>query len=869
MSDNTVSCGITSLDNILDGLRLGDNVVWQIDSLDDYIFFADCFVNHVLQEKSNCIYIRFATHQPIVSPRPGLIMEEVDPSAGFSAFTEMIHDILRKYQHEKYFLLDNLSALAEEWATDELLANFFQITCPFLAELETVAYFALTRGRHANKAIARIRDTTQVLIDVYRNNGRLYVHPLKVSERYSPQMFMPHAATGKEWLPVFDSGMAASLSQKANREPLRAESSLIAPWNIIYNKLVNYRYADNLEHNPEIQALKQEFSRMLTGRHAELNRMSDLYLNLEDLLTIRDRMIGSGRIGGKTTGMLLARKILLEEPGEIDFSDVLTDHDSFYIGSDVFFTFLVENNLFRQMLSLSRRSYISDTEFKDIEDAFLQGEFPADTMEQFQNMLDYYGQAPVIVRSSSLLEDSFGNAFAGKYRSEFCVNQGSPDKRMQDFMQAIKLVYASTISSDVHSYRLKRSLQDKDEQMAILVQRVAGMPYKQYFFPPLAGVAFSRNPYAWSDTIDVNKGIIRLVMGLGTRAVDRVSNDYPRMIAVSKPDARPDTGSRLLKYSQHKIDLLDISTNSFTTRQISDTIDDDYPGTQQYFSIFRDGYLYDPPYRGNILSSGNTWALTFNRLIGKTNFVAVIDEMLSKLDRVYDHPVDTEFTAAVDRKGKVRINLLQCRPLRMPCATDNCEIALDMEPENSLLKTTRVINGGIIDNISYIVFIDPKGYADIDDITFKKSIGRYVGVLNRELKLREGSFMLIGPGRWGSSNIDLGINASYADINNGAVLVELAWQEANFAPELSYGTHFFQDLVEDRIIYLPVCPEKPGCEIQYDFFMNAENKLAEIIPDNPRLEKIMKLIHIPAITGGLNAKVVADPHSHKALCYID
>ena len=159
-------------------------------------------------------------------------------------------------------------------------------------------------------------------------------------------------------------------------------------------------------------------------------------------------------------------------------------------------------------------------------------------------MLDYYGQAPIIVRSSSLLEDSFGNAFAGKYRSVFCPNQGDPDTRLAAFMQAVKLVYASALNPDALSYRSRRGLGENDEQMAILVQRVSGMPYRHYFFPALAGVAFSRNLYAWNDRIDPRQGIIRLVFGLGTRAVERVGSDYPRMIAISHPDLRPEVGAR-------------------------------------------------------------------------------------------------------------------------------------------------------------------------------------------------------------------------------------------------------------------------------------------------------------------------------------
>ena len=175
--------------------------------------------------------------------------------------------------------------------------------------------------------------------------------------------------------------------------------------------------------------------------------------------------------------MLLARRILEPRPAEIDFSRGPGGHDSFYIGSDVFFTFLVDNDLFRLRLKMTRDTHISQDEFDEVEDRFLDGTFPPEIIEQFRDLLDYYGQAPIIVRSSSLLEDSFGNAFAGKYRSEFCANQGTPEERLEVFMRAVKLVYASALNPDALTYRRKRGLGESDEQMAILVQRVSGTPY--------------------------------------------------------------------------------------------------------------------------------------------------------------------------------------------------------------------------------------------------------------------------------------------------------------------------------------------------------------------------------------------------------
>ncbi|HEX2950534.1 MAG TPA: PEP/pyruvate-binding domain-containing protein, partial [Armatimonadota bacterium] len=685
MSVAVIPSGISAFDEILQGLRLGDNVVWQIDRLDDYRYFAEAFTRESLQNGRRVIYIRFASHPPVLPDIAEVEIIEVDPRAGFDSFSRVVHRIIEDHGREAFYVFDNLSSLVEYWATDELLANFFQVTCPFLFELDTIAYFGLTRGLHAHNTIARIRDTTQVLVDIYHVAHRMYVHPLKVWDRYSQQMFLPHLVIGDHWSPVMTSGEAAGLSVQANRYPFRSSIPSIAPWESVYQKITQYCGIDeeSREDTSELRALESEFIRMTMGPHPEFEQLSEEYFSLENLVEVRERLIGSGRIGGKAAGMLLARSILHKHGTEngVNFREVLEEHDSFYIGSDVFYTFLVTNDLFRLRMELAHSPQLSHEEFAKVEQRFLDGTFPRQIIEQFRSMLEYYGQAPIIVRSSSLLEDSFGNAFAGKYRSEFCANQGDPEDRLQAFLHAIKLVYASALNPNVLSYRRKRGLGDTEEQMAILVQRVSGMPQGQFFFPMLAGVAFSRNLYAWSDRIDPNRGVIRLVYGLGTRAVDRVDADYPRMIALSNPGLRPEVGLRIKRYSQRLVDVLDLKNNRFATFPYTDVIAHSHQQHLHYLvSLLTDGGISDPI--SNYLPVPPSQMLvTFNNLIRKTPFVHIMDTMLTVLERAYGHPVDTEFTASVDLSGKVRVNLLQCRPLNFPGPTGTVD-ALQELPRN-------------------------------------------------------------------------------------------------------------------------------------------------------------------------------------------
>ncbi len=276
------------------------------------------------------------------------------------------------------------------------------------------------------------------------------------------------------------------------------------------------------------------------------------YLTLEDIVRIRKRMIGTGLIGGKTLGMLLARAILSqqsERPAEI-----FEAHDSFFIGSDVFYTYLVRNGVW-----WVRQNQRNPETFLDGADQarqnILTGRLPDYIVKQIENMLDYFGQSPIIVRSSSLLEDNFGNSFAGKYESVFCANQGSREKRLDDFLAAMRTIYASSMSEKALRYRAQRRLLDRDEQMALLVMRVSGEMHGRDFFPDMAGVGFSFNPYAWSEYIDPKAGVVRLVFGLGTRAVDRSDDDYTRIVALNAPNRRPEANfDEVRDHAQQRVD---------------------------------------------------------------------------------------------------------------------------------------------------------------------------------------------------------------------------------------------------------------------------------------------------------------------------
>ncbi len=213
-----------------------------------------------------------------------------------------------------------------------------------------------------------------------------------------------------------------------------------------------------------------------------------------------------------------------------------------------------------------------------IREAFMQGEFPDEIVDGLTGILEESGTSPLIVRSSSLLEDSFGTSFAGKYESHFLPNQGSDDENLKALLKAIASVYGSVYSPEALFYRQRMGLIDYDERMAILIQVVQGQHMGRYFLPDAAGVAFSRNQFRWSPRIDRTSGFLRLVWGLGTRAVEPAGGDYPRLVALSHPELRPESeAEEIRRYSQHFVDLIDLDGNQYETLPVPKVVNAGVP----------------------------------------------------------------------------------------------------------------------------------------------------------------------------------------------------------------------------------------------------------------------------------------------------
>ena len=647
------STGFAGFDKVIDDLRLGDNVVWQADSVSAYKKMVEPFAAKAIADERKLIYARFGDHEPLLEDRPGIKVYNLDASKGFEGFATEVHNMVKLEGRKAFYVFDCLTDLLKYWHSDLMTGNFFKVTCPYLFELDTVAYFSIIRNAHTNSAIAGIRDTTQLLLDLYKVNGKLYIHPLKVWQRYSPTMFFPHLIQGQEAVSITASSEVAELFSSMQRGGDRLDR-----WHAVFN---NAKEALELPRE-EQEETKRLLMHMLIGRESRMFSLCDKYFTLADIMSIASREVGTGFIGGKSVGMLIARKII-ELSGSDRLVSCLEPHDSYLIGTDVFYTYIVQNGWWR----LRTRQKTNEGYYEyagELKEKLLSGRFSPYIKEQFVQMLEHFGQSPIIVRSSSLLEDNFGNAFAGKYESVFCVNQGTPEERYEAFEKAVKAVYASTMNEDALAYRMNRGLFDMDEQMAILVQRVSGDQHDEYFYPHAAGVGNSANLYVWNKNIDMDSGMLRLVFGLGTRAVDRTSGDYARLVCLDDPQSMPPMNSEdKKKYSQHGIDVLSLRENVWTSRELEDIIPYDIKTDEALFA----SHDYETAKRLKDLGYADVKTqhiLDFKKLLKDTEFPAVMRDMLSLLSQVYDYPVDIEFTANFTQDNSFKINLLQCRPLQ-------------------------------------------------------------------------------------------------------------------------------------------------------------------------------------------------------------
>ena len=595
------------------------------------------------------------------------------------------------------------------------------------------------------------------------------------------------------------------------------------------------------------------------------------YFTAADLREIRRRRIGDGKIGGKAAGMLLAWKILQKAGAAEGIAlDQIIIPDSYYLGANVLYDFNLQNGFFFTVDQKYKMPEEIEEDYPGILQAYLDAQFPTAITEQLRELLITIGNRSIITRSSSLLEDSFGTSFAGKYESIFCPNQKSPEENLEALVTAIKTVYASCLSPDALAYRRKMGLLDYDERMAILIQPVQGKQRQHMLFPTLAGVGYSHNPFRWNPQIRREDGFLRLVWGLGTRAVDRVGNDHPRMLALSHPQLRPEVSAdEIRRYSQRFVDLLDLDTNELITRPAVELFSHDDPALPYLISVDKNDYIQSL-YSDIRLLEPREMVLTFDGLLKKTNFVQQMKAILKRLEHEFVCPVDIEFTAEIVENGSaaphVVIQLLQCRPTVSFETGQRVHLPTGIPEADKVFSSRRLVPQGVVSQIRYMVYVHPEKYSQLARPTVKLELARVIGRLNKRLEGEQ--FILMGPGRWGSSNIDLGVPVGYADINNARVLVEVASPRGQGVPDVSYGTHFFQDLVEAHIYALPLFLEDRGTIFNRALILESPNVLSRLLPGDEAYAEYVQVVDVPAVADGRYLNIVMDEERSEALAFL-
>jgi hypothetical protein len=593
------------------------------------------------------------------------------------------------------------------------------------------------------------------------------------------------------------------------------------------------------------------------------------YVGMDEFADFMRRVIypvGShGKLGGKGSGLYLAAQILRRSAGREPLLENIRTPKTWYLTSDAVFHFMSYNDLEDVVEQKYREPTQVRQEYPYIMHVFKNSALPPEILKGLSLAIEDFGEVPLIVRSSSLLEDQTAATFAGKYKSLFIANCGSKEERLAALADAITEVFASMFGPDPVEYRLEHNLIDRHEEMGILIQEVVGSRVGPYYLPAFAGVAFSRNEFPWSSRIRRQDGLVRLVPGLGTRAVDRLSDDYPVLVAPGQPslqvNASPD---EIAHYSPKKVDLINLESRTFETADMRELLARHgraLPLSHLLVSIAEPDLIRRPV--SSMVDFGQDHlVITFDGLIHQTPFLRQIQTALEVLQEALGYPVDIEFA----HDGSA-LYLLQCRPQTHGGESLAPAIPKDIAPERILFTANRFVPNASLADLTHIVYVDPIEYSRLTSLDDLAAVGRAVSRLNQLLPRRR--FLLMGPGRWGSrGDIRLGVRVTYSDINNTAMLIEIARKQTGYAPEPSFGTHFFQDLVEGGIRYLPLYPDEAGVVFNEGFLVNSANGLSQLVPTAGGLERVLRVIDLPASTGGLVAQVRMNGEKDEAIGFL-
>lgn len=525
-----------------------------------------------------------------------------------------------------------------------------------------------------------------------------------------------------------------------------------------------------------------------------------------------DLVYGDKTVGGKGRSLLFALR-KLRDSGDPQLSRTVVPA-SYYFGIDIFHDFLCGIRCLDEI--------ILSCDDERLEREFTAAELPEIMRRAVRKFLSEVAD-PVVVRSSSRLEDSIKYSFAGKYLSVFLANSsGTLEERALAVEYQIKRIYARTFSRKAVSYRTKHNLGTDD--MGIILIRAAGSWRGQYYYPTMAGVGYSQNFRRWSTRIKQEDGVLRIVFGMGTMSTKR---GYARTISLTNPFLRPDgqNPEKIAFHAQEIFQVLDrASPDDLTTLDIKKEWPEimkhhpDFSAYAQVFSYSPEGGFFVPLTRDTVtIEKGSKVCLTFENFPRKYRlFFERMKKTLKLLEASMGVTADLEYAYEPLEDS---LSLIQSRPFwSQQCMVEDIP---DLRDKTILLLADRMVTPGCVEGITSIVYIDHKLYHSCPDDYY--DIARCVGKINEAMCGKP--YILVAPGRVGSSNPILGVPVQYNELTNCCCVVELGIARFGFMPELSYGTHFFSDLELDNVLYMPVFEGELNNVINTEWFHSNEWEL--------------------------------------------
>jgi hypothetical protein len=619
---------------------------------------------------------------------------------------------------------------------------------------------------------------------------------------------------------------------------------------------------------PLTRGLKVLLIEYLLSNRTEYIKMAQDYVDIEDLYYLLQKVIFSteshGKIGGKGADLFLASQIVKKAQDTTESNSPHATPKTWYISSDMMLEFIHYNNM----------DEVIEQKYKDIErvrleyphvlDMFQQRAFPSELINGLSAALDDFGNSPIIVRSSSLLEDRTGSAFISKYKSVFLGNQGTREECLSELMNAVAEIYASNFAPEPIEYRADRKLLEFSEQMGIMIQEVVGTQIGPYFLPAYSGVARSRNYFRWRPESKENGGIVHIIPGLGTRTTNRTGDEHPVTVIPHRPSDRLNGSTEdNIRLAPKRMDVINLETNSFQTIDVEELFEkfgDEHPCPELIVSAEEDGLIKPLDSDKETLKSGKgNLFVTFDGLINRSPFLLQIRNLLRTLEEKLGTPVEIEFASDGEQ-----LYLLQCRPQTPGSTPQPVPIPEDISKDNLIFSANRYISNGYVSNITHIIYVDPEAHEALEERKHREGVVNALSELNRMLPERQ--FILMCAGHWSDpGNNTGGTDIKLCDFSNAAALIELSETEQALAGELSPDVHFLKDIAESGMLFLPVFPDDEKTFFNRRFLLRSKNALPELLPEYAHFADVVHVIDVPRTADGNFMQLLMNAELNRAV----